>query len=313
MGSSVSVVATKLDAVDPSLYELCDDIVMTGSELFIDNANARQAFIKKGIWKEKLGPQHSILDDTFDTIKDLPTNLYSSFVFSSSPSELSMRQFLSSNCGSDCDVILQSFILEESLQKMKYILLAAIFPLFLESSDYSDYLEAEEKKTDLLLMLTSKFSPEKQYNKCSKSDPRLNRIVDLFSSNHSTSSSESLKTVVTEASESIDEEEMHFMLQHSYGLANVFASVENLHYCVSLATARRDRPGFPLVYVNKAFEAATGYKREEIIGRNCSFLQSESTEQDQINLVSKALAVKVVLTIKRNDGAGPTMHIIFNT
>eukprot|EP01035_Chromulina_nebulosa_P053405 gene53405-72984_t len=144
MGSSVSVVATKLDAVDPSLYELCDDIVMTGSELFIDNMNAREAFIKyfnKGSWKEKLGPQHALLDDTFGIIKDIPTDLYSSFVFSSSPSELSMRQLLSSNCGSDCDVIMQSFILEESIQKMKYILLAAIFPLFLESSDYSDYLE----------------------------------------------------------------------------------------------------------------------------------------------------------------------------
>jgi PAS domain-containing protein len=122
------------------------------------------------------------------------------------------------------------------------------------------------------------------------------------------SSSESLKTVVTEASKSIDEEEMHFMLQHSYSLANLFASVENLQYCVTLATARRDRPGFPLVYVNKAFEAATGYKREEIIGQNCSFLQSESTEQDQIDLMVQALAtaqpVKVVLTNKRKDGTG---------
>ena len=140
----------------------------------------------------------------------------------------------------------------------------------------------------------------------------MDRVIDLFSSNHPTSSADTLKTVVTEASESVDEEEMHFMLPHSYGLANVFASVENLHFCVFFATARRDRPGFFLVYVNKAFEMATGYKREEIIGRNCSFLRSESSE---IDLMTRALAtahpVKVAITNRRKDGTGRIVHNVF--
>lgn len=314
MGGSVSVIAKKLDAFDPMLFELCDETVMKGSDLFLANESARQAFIQyfnKGNWKTRLGPQHALLDDTLDSIDDVPMNKYSDFVFSSTPSKMAAQQLLlTSDYGSNyTDDAKHCFILEDIRQGMKCILLAAIFPLFLESSDYSEYLEAEEKKTDLLFILTSKIAIEKQHQKFNGSAQRVDRLIDLFSHRH-LRSSDSLMTVVTEASESIDEDEMHFMLQHSYGLANMFAAVENLHYCVSLATARRDRPGFPLVYVNKAFESATGYKREEIIGRNCSFLQSSNTEKDQIQLMVQALAtakpVKVALTNKRKDGTGST-------
>ena len=315
MGGSASVeVSKKLDAVDPLLFDICDNTVMKGSDLFT-NESARQAFIRyfnKGNWKTKLGPQHALLGDALDCIEDLPINKYSDFIFSSSPSKVAAQQLLSTSTNY-IDDAKHCFILEDIRQGMKCILLAAIFPLFLESSDYADYLVAEEKKTDLLFILTSNIAPEKQFKNLNGSAPRIDRLIDLFSRPH-LRSSESLKTVLSEESESIDEDEMHFMLQHSDGLANMFASVENLHYCVSLATARKDRPGFPLVYVNKAFEAATGYKREEIIGRNCSFLQSESSEQDQIDLMVQALTtakpVKVAITNKRKDGTGSNLHTI---
>jgi diguanylate cyclase (GGDEF)-like protein/PAS domain S-box-containing protein len=37
-------------------------------------------------------------------------------------------------------------------------------------------------------------------------------------------------------------------------------------------------PDQPLVYVNDAFEALAGFPREEVLGRNCRFLQSPDTE-----------------------------------
>jgi len=37
-------------------------------------------------------------------------------------------------------------------------------------------------------------------------------------------------------------------------------------------------PDNPIVAVNDAFEALTGYDREYIVGRNCRFLAGEATE-----------------------------------
>jgi PAS domain S-box-containing protein len=39
-------------------------------------------------------------------------------------------------------------------------------------------------------------------------------------------------------------------------------------------------PDNPIVECNAAFEALTGYERDEIIGRNCRFLRGPGTEPD---------------------------------
>ena len=82
--------------------------------------------------------------------------------------------------------------------------------------------------------------------------------------------------------------------------------------CVSLAAANKELPGFPLMYVNAAFENTTGYPREEIIGKNCRFLQmgriaEHKSEDEAISLMSKALRegkqVKVAITNFKKDGS----------
>lgn len=45
----------------------------------------------------------------------------------------------------------------------------------------------------------------------------------------------------------------------------------------------------PVVYANKVFEKLTGYSREEIIGRNCRFLQGNDKDQEGIKKIHKAL------------------------
>ena len=51
--------------------------------------------------------------------------------------------------------------------------------------------------------------------------------------------------------------ELDKLLVGTSWLNGLLASVENLPVCVSLAAANKEMPGFPLIYVNAAFEATT--------------------------------------------------------
>jgi PAS domain S-box-containing protein len=68
-----------------------------------------------------------------------------------------------------------------------------------------------------------------------------------------------------------------------------------------------DQPDNPIVYANEAFELITGYDREEILGRNCRFLQCEDRDQPGLERIRTALekqeSVTVTLRNYRKDGA----------
>jgi PAS domain S-box-containing protein len=48
-------------------------------------------------------------------------------------------------------------------------------------------------------------------------------------------------------------------------------------------------PDMPLIYVNEAFEAITGYSVSETTGRNCRFLQRDDRQQAGVHLIRDAL------------------------
>ena len=66
-------------------------------------------------------------------------------------------------------------------------------------------------------------------------------------------------------------------------------------------------PDCPIVYVNEAFVKLTGYPREEIVGRNCRFLQGDGTDTEAVARLREAIAGReftvVDLLNYRKDGS----------
>jgi PAS domain S-box-containing protein len=65
-------------------------------------------------------------------------------------------------------------------------------------------------------------------------------------------------------------------------------------------------PDNPLVYVNRAFEALTGFPAIEVIGRNCRFMQGPLTNQADVRSMKDAIArrepIDIDLLNHRRDG-----------
>lgn len=66
------------------------------------------------------------------------------------------------------------------------------------------------------------------------------------------------------------------------------------------------KPDLPIIYCNEAFEKMTGYSKEEVYGKNCSFLQNEDRNQKEIdimrNAIEKGQACSVTLRNYKKDG-----------
>ena len=86
-----------------------------------------------------------------------------------------------------------------------------------------------------------------------------------------------------------------------------FVLSQILDSCVNgITLSDPDKEDNPLVYANEAFELITGYSREEIMGRNCRFLQGNDRDQEGIEQIRQAMrenkSVTVTLRNYRKDG-----------
>ncbi|HQY08922.1 MAG TPA: PAS domain S-box protein [Burkholderiaceae bacterium] len=74
-----------------------------------------------------------------------------------------------------------------------------------------------------------------------------------------------------------------------------------------ITIASMEFPGQPVIYANPAFRRISGYDLDEVIGRNCRFLQGEDTSQVDLGEVRSAIregrSTRVVLRNRRKDGS----------
>jgi len=81
-------------------------------------------------------------------------------------------------------------------------------------------------------------------------------------------------------------------------------TVEEQEKSVVISDPSRD--DMPIIFVSDEFEAQTGYPPDEVVGRNCRFLQGPETDQRAIQDIRDALAAETHITIDilnyRKDG-----------
>lgn len=65
-------------------------------------------------------------------------------------------------------------------------------------------------------------------------------------------------------------------------------------------------PEMPIVFVNKAFTAVTGYGSDAVLGRNCRMLQGADTDPETVETLRRAIAERRIVTVDllnyRSDG-----------
>ena len=95
-------------------------------------------------------------------------------------------------------------------------------------------------------------------------------------------------------------------LTAEHGAGDPFAAAIRATRMAMLVTDSRQSDN-PIIFANDAFLALTGYQRDEVIGRNCRFLQGPDTDQAQVDQIRRAVAkgedVAVDILNYRKDGS----------
>lgn len=95
-------------------------------------------------------------------------------------------------------------------------------------------------------------------------------------------------------------------IAHERGRGDPFAAAVRATRMAMVITDP-NRPDNPIVFCNQAFQKLTGYDRDQIIGRNCRFLQGPETDRDEVRNVREAIEagedIAVDLLNYRKDGS----------
>lgn len=126
-------------------------------------------------------------------------------------------------------------------------------------------------------------------------------------------SSEQLNNIDKSSQKNIDESwenshHQHHKLPIPYNTEEeiriLYRAINSSTNGITVADCRK--PDMPLMFVNPAFEAMTGYAIDEVVGKNCRFLQGIETDQPALDTLRRAIrmAEPVVVTLRnyKKDG-----------
>jgi len=95
-------------------------------------------------------------------------------------------------------------------------------------------------------------------------------------------------------------------LAADHGIDDPFAAAIRATRMAMIVTDGRQRDN-PIIFANNAFLALTGYQRDEVIGRNCRFLQGPDTDPEGVDAIRQAIArgedIAVDILNYRKDGS----------
>lgn len=94
-------------------------------------------------------------------------------------------------------------------------------------------------------------------------------------------------------------------------MSHLIATLRNSS--VSVALADPTKSDCPLIYVNAAFEALTGYRSREVLGLNCRFLQPYEQRQRPrkiTSMIRRGKSGHSVLLNEKRDGS-PFLNLLF--
>ncbi|MDL4841891.1 EAL domain-containing protein [Aquibacillus rhizosphaerae] len=103
----------------------------------------------------------------------------------------------------------------------------------------------------------------------------------------------------------MDQENFFSNFETAITLSDFLNTIDTMGVGLSIVDANLE--DLPLVHVNEGFTKMTGYEKEEVLMKNCRFLQGEGTDQTQVGKIRSAIneAKSEAVTLKnyRKDGS----------
>lgn len=139
------------------------------------------------------------------------------------------------------------------------------------------------------------------------SEEQENRLILFYEKNVPKDSPISKHYLLCSGLNAIHHDFYEEITNNSKWISEIILLVENIPICVSISAYDKHNETFnPLIYVNRQFEITTQYQRNEIVGKNCNFLQGSNTETFTKTSIKETICArksgKFLITNYKKDG-----------